>query len=96
MVRIYEVMARIAGICVDGRSSRGAWGSEKQFHASRESAEAAMARLRAGEYFGCPVPPTYEVVERTRDDFPGDNLGEQEWRHACRQAGVDPAEAADS
>ena len=85
---IYEVSASLAGVCVDGRSLRGVWGNEKQFHPDRASAEAASTRLRGGGYWGCPVPPTYEVVEVTRDQFAADDLGEQEWRSACRQAGV--------
>jgi hypothetical protein len=93
MMTLYEVAAFLGCQCLDGRSNHGAWGHEKQYHASRESAEVAMARLRGGGYWGCPEPPTYEVVERTRGDFPGDTLGEQEWRRACRQAGVSPTVA---
>jgi hypothetical protein len=93
MMTLYEVAATIGCQCLDGRSNHGAWGHEKQYHATRASAESATARLRGGGYWGCPEPPTYEVVERTRDDFPGDGLGEQEWRRACRQAGVSPTVA---
>jgi hypothetical protein len=92
MVKLYEIAARIGDRCLDGRSNEGAWGYERQFHATRESAEVAVARLRHGGHWGCPQAPTYEVVERTRPDFSDDALGEQEWRRACGQAGISPAE----
>jgi len=85
----YEVSAFLADSCADGRSLRGVWGNEKKFHPDRDSAAAALDRLKAGGYWGCPVPPTYEIAEVTRDRFAADNLGEQEWRSACREAGVD-------
>ena len=88
---IYEVSAFLPDECADGRSLRGVWGDEKQFHPDRDSAEAALKRLSAGGSWGCPVPPTYEVEVVTRDRFPSDSIGEQEWRSACRQAGVDAA-----
>jgi hypothetical protein len=91
MASLYEVAASIGCESLDGRSIHGAWGHEKQYHATRASAEAAAARLRGGGYWGCPEPPTYAVVERTRAAFPADALGEAEWRRACRQAGVAPA-----
>ncbi len=87
---LYEVAASIGGACLDGRSNHGAWGYEKQFHATRESAELAIARLRDGGHWGCPIPPTYDIVEWTRADYPDDDLGEQEWRRASRQAGISP------
>ena len=93
---IYEVSAYLAGVCVDGRSLRGVWGNEKQFHPDRAAADSALARLSAGGYWGCPVAPTYEVQEVTRERYPGDDLGEQEWRTACRQAGVDPIDHAEA
>ena len=88
--RIYEVAASMSGHCLDGRDFSGVWGLEKQFHPNRESAELACRRLQAGGGWGCAELPTYSVEERTRADYPPDPLGEQEWRHACRQAGVDP------
>ena len=92
MVKLYEIAARIGDGCLDGRSNHGAWGYEQQFHATRESAEAAVARLREGGHWGCSETPTYDVVERTRADYSDDDIGEQEWRRACRQAGISPAE----
>ncbi len=92
METIYEVAAFLGGDCMDGRSYDGAWGQERQFHASRESAEAAAQRLRGGGWWGCPEPPTYEVIEKARFDFPDDPIGEQEWRRALRQAGTLAAE----
>jgi hypothetical protein len=92
MARIYEIAARIGGECLDGRSNHGAWGHERQFHATSESAEGAVERLRGGGHWGCSEAPTYDIVERTRADFSDDDIGEQEWRRACRQAGISPAE----
>jgi hypothetical protein len=93
MARLYEIAAYIGGQCLDGRSNDGAWGHERQYHATRESAEEAVARLRHGGHWGCPEAPTYDIVERTRADYSNDALGEQEWRRACRQAGISPADA---
>jgi hypothetical protein len=87
-VIIFEISASMSGVCMDGRNYEGIWGHEKQFHATRESAEAACLRLRNGGYWGCPEPPTYSVVERIRENYPADELGEQEWRHALKQAGI--------
>ncbi len=95
MATLYEIAAWIGDECLDGRSNDGAWGYEHQFHATRESAERAVARLRGGGHWGCAEAPSYEVVERTRADFPDDPIGDQEWRRACRQAGISPAEAGD-
>jgi hypothetical protein len=92
MVKLYEIAARIGDECLDGRSNHGAWGYERQFHATRESAEAAVARLRDGGHWGCSAAPTYDIGERTRSDYSDDDIGEQEWRRACRQAGIAPAE----
>ncbi len=92
MVKLYEIAARIGDGCLDGRSNHGAWGYERQFHATSESAEAAVARLRDGGHWGCSEAPTYDVVERTRTDYSDDDIGEQEWRRACGQAGISPAE----
>ena len=91
MATLYEVAAYIGCVCLDGRSNHGAWGHERQFHATRESAEGAIARLRNGGHWGCPEAPTYDIVERTRADYSNDAIGEQEWRRACRQAGISPA-----
>ena len=92
MVKLYMIAARIGDACLDGRSNHGAWGYEQQFHATRESAEAAVARLREGGHWGCSETPTYDVVERTRAAYSDDDIGEQEWRRACGQAGISPAE----
>jgi hypothetical protein len=92
MVRLYEIAAYIGSECVDGRSNHGAWGYERQFHATRESAEEAVARLRDGGHWGCSQAPTYTIVERTRADYGNNAVEEQEWRRACRQAGISPAE----
>jgi hypothetical protein len=92
MARLYEIAASIGGQCLDGRSNDGAWGHEKQYHATRESAEEAAARLRHGGHWGCPEAPIYDIVERTRDDYSDDAFGEQEWRRAYRQAGISPAD----
>ena len=54
MARLYEIAAYIGGQCLDGRSNDGAWGHERQYHATRESAEEAVARLRHGGHWGCP------------------------------------------
>lgn len=91
MLTIFEISAEIAPACVDGRNPGGVWGHERQYHAVRATAEAARDRLRGGGYWGCSVAPAYAIVERTRETFGLDAIGEQEWRHACRQAGVDPA-----
>jgi hypothetical protein len=93
MARLYEIAAKIGGQCLDGRSNDGAWGHEKQYHPTLESAEEAVARLRHGGHWGCPEAPTYDIVERTRADYSNDALGEQEWWRACRQAGISPADA---
>ena len=53
MARLYEIAAFIGSACVDGRSNHGAWGYEKQFHATHESAEEAVARLRDGGHGVC-------------------------------------------
>jgi hypothetical protein len=92
MSRLFEIAAYIGAECVDGRSNHGAWGHEKQFHATRESAEEGVARLHVGGQWGCSQVPTYSIVERTRADYSNDGIGEQEWRRACRQAGISPAE----
>ena len=92
MTTLYEIAAQIGSECVDGRSNHGAWGHERQFHATRELAEEAVARLRDGGHWGCSVVPTYSIVERTRADYSNDAFGEQEWRRACRQAGISSAE----
>jgi hypothetical protein len=92
MAGLYEIAANIGGACLDGRSNHGAWGHERQFHATRESAEAAVARLRDGGHWGCSEAPSYDIVERTRADYSEDAIGEQEWRRACRQAGISPVE----
>ncbi|HWE35451.1 MAG TPA: hypothetical protein VG406_02685 [Isosphaeraceae bacterium] len=94
MERLYEIAAYIGCECLDGRSVHGAWGHERQFHPTRESAEASVARLRGGGSWGCPEPPTYDIVERTRADYSDDAIGEQEWRRARRQAGLPPTEGA--
>jgi hypothetical protein len=91
-MRLYEIAAHIGGECIDGRNNSGAWGYERQFHANRELAEEAVARLRGGGHWGCPTAPTYDIVERTRADYEKNEIGEQEWRRACRQAGVAPNE----
>ena len=92
MTTLYEIAAFIGAACLDGRSNHGAWGNESQFHATSESAEGAVARLSDGGHWGCSQSPTYAIVERTRADFSDDAIGEQEWRRACRQAGISPAE----
>ena len=38
------------------------------------------------------LTPTYAIVERTHADYSNNAIGEQEWRRACRQAGISPAE----
>ena len=43
MARLYEIAAYIGSECVDGRSNHGAWGHERQFHATRESAEESVS-----------------------------------------------------
>jgi hypothetical protein len=92
MAKLYEIAAYIGSECIDGRSNHGAWGHERQFHATRESAEEAVARLRDGGHWGCSEAPTYAIVERTRADYENNPIGEQEWRRACQQAGISPAE----
>jgi hypothetical protein len=91
---IFEVTAVIPGPCADGRNTTGMWGHEHHYHATRETAEAACGRLRGGGYRSCHDQPEYDVAARTRDDFSTDPFGEQEWRAACREAGVDPREPA--
>jgi hypothetical protein len=92
MATLFEIAARIGDECLDGRSNHGAWGHEHQFHATRDSAERAVARLRDGGHWGCSQAPSYDIVERTRADYSDDAIGEQEWRRACHQAGVSPVE----
>ena len=92
MARLFEIAVHIGSECLDGRSNHGAWGEERQFHASRESAEEAAARLRDGGHWGCSDAPTYTIIERTQADYSSDAIGQQEWRRACRQAGISPAE----
>ena len=92
MATLHEIAAYIGSKCLDGRNNRGAWGHERQFHATRGSAEEAIARLRDGGHWGCAEAPTYEVIERARADYSDDAIGEQEWRRACRQAGISPAD----
>ena len=93
MASLYEIAAYIGSACVDGRSNHGAWGYEKQFHATRESAEEAVARLRDGGHWGCSQAPTYTIVERTRADYANNAVEEQAWRRACRQAGISSEES---
>ena len=92
MTRLYEIAAYIGSACVDGRNNHGAWGNEKQFHATGESAEGAVARRRDGGHWGCSQAPTYDIVERTRADYSTNVIDEQEWRRACRQAGISPTD----
>jgi hypothetical protein len=85
---IYEVACYMDGDDFDGRTTAGLWGHEHQFHATHELAEAAVHRLRkraAAEKDSV----RYEVEARVRADFPSDPIGDQEWKRACRQAGVD-------
>lgn len=86
---IYTVTARLAAWCNDGRSTEFLWGHERQYHATRESAELACQRLR-DHGSKCAEPERYGVEVRTRLDYTRDLFGEQEWRAACHQAGVDP------
>jgi hypothetical protein len=94
MTTLYEITAYIGAACLDGRSNHGACGNERQFHATSESAEGAVARLRDGGHWGRSQSPTYAIVERTRAGYPDDAIGEQEWRRACRQVGASPDEIA--
>jgi hypothetical protein len=87
---LFIVTARVPILCNDGRDPAIFWGHEAQYHATRETAEAACGRLRASGGYGCNPPPEYDVAEFTRADFAPDPFGEEEWRTACRQAGVDP------
>jgi hypothetical protein len=90
MISIYEVSATLANSFMDGRNTASVWGHERQFHPTRAEAEAACDRLQHAQW-GRVHPPHYEVLERTRDQFPTDIFGEEEWRRACHQAGIDPA-----
>jgi hypothetical protein len=86
---LYEVACFVESHDLDGQTTAGLWGYEKQFHPTHESADAACKRLRErAAKHGDPV--RYEVHERRREDFSSDNIGDQEWRRACRQAGIDP------
>jgi hypothetical protein len=91
---IYMVTAQLPASWNDGRSTEFLWGHERQYHASLDSAEAACNRLRAGSGSGLPEPAAYGVKERTRSDYPADFFGEEEWRAACYQAGIDPSNGA--
>ncbi len=44
---LYEIAAHIGSQCFDGPSNHGVWDHEKQFHATREPAEEAVARAEA-------------------------------------------------
>ena len=55
-----------------------------------ETAKATCGRLRESGGYGCNPPPEYGIAEVTRADFASDSFGEEEWRTACREAGVDP------
>ena len=44
MARLYEIAAYIGSECVDGRSNHGAWGNERQFHATASSADSRVGR----------------------------------------------------
>jgi hypothetical protein len=91
---LFMITARIPAIWNDGRDPCVFWGEEAQFHAIRETAEAACRRLRAGGAYGVRKLPEYGVSEVTRADFTGDCLGADEWSHACHQAGIDPKAAS--
>ena len=87
---IYMVTAHLPASWNDGRSTEFLWGHERQFHASHDSAEAACNRLRSGSGSGLPEAAAYGVKTRTRHDYPADFFGDEEWRAACYQAGIDP------
>ena len=87
---LFRVTARVPIPCNDGRDPAVFWGHETQYHATRETAMATCGRLRDSPGHGCDPPPDYSVAEVTRADFAFDPFGEEEWRTACRQAGVDP------
>ena len=90
---IFEITARVPTQCNDGRNPAAFWGHETQYHAVRTTAESALRRLQDGGAYGCDPPLEYAVVEVTRADFPPDEFGTDEWKRACRQAGVDPESA---
>src|SRR4051794_4164006 len=92
MIAIYEVSATLANSFLDGRNTASVWGYERQFHPTRQAAEAACERLRHAAHWGRTPPPHYEVLERTRDQFPPDFFGDEEWGRACHQAGIHPTQ----
>lgn len=93
-VTIFAVTTHIPDGCNDGRDAAVFWGHEKQYHASRESAEAACRRLQEAHGIGCDDPPGYAVEELSRAGFESGPIGDHEWRVACKQAGVDPVTGA--
>lgn len=90
-VTIFAVTTRIPGGCNDGRDTAIFWGHEKQYHATRETAEASCQRLNDSHVQGCDEPPLYDVEEFSRETFETGTFGDKAWRSACREAGVDPA-----
>jgi hypothetical protein len=90
---IFMITARVPTPCNDGRNPAVFWGHEAQYHAIRETAEAACRRLQDGGAYGCDHLPEYGIEEVSRGDFPFDQFGADEWYRACHQAGVDPETA---
>jgi hypothetical protein len=90
---LFRINANVPVMCNDGRNPSMFWGDEAQYHAIRDTAEAACRRLQAGGAYGIGQLPEYGVVEVTRSDFAVDWLGFDEWSKACHQAGVDPETA---
>jgi hypothetical protein len=90
MLTLFTITVRIPSVHNDGRDPAIFWGHEVQFYTVRKTAEFACRRLQAWAALSPGQHPEYEVAEITRADFPHDEFGAEEWRHACRQAGVDP------
>ena len=86
-VTLYEVALRVPHSQNDGRDTAPYWGHEQRFHATRESADQSCKRLQAHGGYG-HAGVQFHVEERRREDFPKDDLGLAEWKHACREARV--------
>ena len=92
MARLYEIAATIeaSASTAGATTAPGAMrGSTTDARVGQRSGGAAAPRRS----LGLPKAPAYDIVERTRPDYSNDDLGEQEWRRACRQAGISPAHA---
>jgi len=85
---LFRVSCRIPRHYIDGRDTAVFWGHEHRYFATQEAAIAACERLRTSGNYGHSERPEYSVEEQHREDYPADDIGESEWRSACKEAGI--------